>query len=138
MLVGLQWMEQGQVKIKLEEKLMEKYELKLKYKELVRQGKDQEAQDMLNLVRNFNKTGSVEVKTFKENVEVEVTKKKLQEETEFNTIEDLIKIDRIGLKNIKDIKRLVKTIDELKELIKQDKLPLRDDVVIKLKESLKL
>ena len=117
---------------------MEKYELKLKYKELVRQGKDQEAQDMLNLVRNFNKTGSVEVKTFKENVEVEVTKKKLQEETEFNTIEDLIKIDRIGLKNIKDIKRLVKTIDELKELIKQDKLPLRDDVVIKLKESLKL
>ena len=117
---------------------MEKYELKLKYKELVRQGKDQEAQDMLNLVRNFNKTGSVEVKTFKENVEVEVTKKKLQEETEFNTIEDLIKIDSIGLKNIKDIKRLVKTIDELKELIKQDKLPLRDDVVIKLKESLKL
>lgn len=118
---------------------MEKYELKLKYKELVRQGKDQEAQDMLNLVRNFNKTGSVEVKTFKENVEVEVPKKKLQDEvTEFNTIDDLLRIDGIGPKNIKDIKRLVKTVDELKELIKKDLLPLRDDIVIKLKESLKL
>lgn len=118
---------------------MEKYELKLKYKELVKQGKDKEAQDVLNLIRNFNKTGSVNVKPLQENVEVEVPKKKLQDEvTEFNTIDDLLRIDGIGPKNIKDIKRLVKTVDELKELIKKDLLPLRDDIVIKLKESLKL
>ena len=117
---------------------MEKYELKMKYKELVRQDKDKEAQVVLNLIRNFNKTVSVEEKSFKEDVEVEVSKKKLQEETEFRTIDDLIRIDGIGPKNIKDIKRLVKTIDELKELIKQDLLPLRDDIVIKLKGSLEL
>lgn len=118
---------------------MEKYELKLKYKELVKQGRDKEAQTVLNLIRNFNKTGSIEDKPFKENVEVEVPKKKLQDEvTEFNTIDDLLRIDGIGPKNIKDIKRLVKTVDELKELIKKDLLPLRDDIVIKLKESLKL
>ena len=118
---------------------MEKYELKMKYKELVRQDKDKEAQVVLNLIRNFNKTVSVEEKSFKEDVQVEVSKKKLQEEiTEFRTIDDLISIDGIGSKNIKDIKRLVKTIDELKELIKQDLLPLRDDIVIKLKGSLEL
>jgi len=118
---------------------MEKYELKIKYKELVKQGRDKEAQTVLNLIRNFNKTGSIEDKPFKENVEVEVSKKKNQNEIiEFNTLDDLIKIDGIAIKTIKDIKRIVKTIDELKELIKKDLLPLRDDIVIKLKESLKL
>ena len=110
---------------------MEKHEIKLKYKELVRQGKDKEANELLNLIRN---KGSVV--TIKEEQKENISKKKHQEE--FETIDDLLKIDGIGSKNIKDIKRIVKNIDELKNLIKTDSLPLRDDIVIKLKDSLKL
>lgn len=112
---------------------MEKHEIKLKYKELVRQGKDKEANQLLDLIRvgNYEKVSSIE-----EEKEVEIPKKK-QEEIKFKTIDDLIKIGGIGSKNIKDIKRVAKSIDELKELIKTDSLPLRDDIVIKLKDSLK-
>jgi predicted flap endonuclease-1-like 5' DNA nuclease len=114
---------------------MEKHEIKLKYKELVRQGKDKEANELLNLIRvgNYEKVSSLEVK---EEKEVESTKKK-QKKVEFETIDDLLKIDGIGSKNIKKIKRVTNAIEKLKELIKTDSLPLRDDIVIKLKDSLK-
>jgi hypothetical protein len=111
---------------------MEKYELKKKYKELVRKGETLEADKVLNLIRNFNDSNS-----YKEEV-IEVSKKKVQEKVEFETIDNLLKINGVGPKNIKDIKRMTNSIDGLKKLIQDDLLPLRDDIVIKLKERLKL
>jgi hypothetical protein len=111
---------------------MEKYELKKKYKELVREGRTLEADKVLDLIRNFNDSNS-----YKEEV-IEVSKKKVQKKVDFETIDDLLKISGIGSKNIKDIKRMTNSIDGLKKLIQDDLLPLRDDIVIKLKERLKL
>ena len=40
----------------------------------------------------------------------------------------------IGLETLNDIKRLYNSIDELKEALKKNKVPLRNDVVVKLKK----
>ncbi len=113
---------------------MEKYELKKKYKELVREGRTLEADKVLDLIRNFNNSSLIEETT----KVTEVSKKKVQKKVDFETIDDLLKISGIGSKNIKDIKRMTNSIDGLKKLIQDDLLPLRDDIVIKLKERLKL
>lgn len=118
---------------------MNKNELKVKYKGLVRQGKDEDAQTVLDLVRNFKKQIVAKSEPSKTFIEEENSKKKIQKEVDkFETIDDLIKIDCIGSKTLKDIKRVAKTIDELKVIISRDLLPLRDDIVLKLKNELNI
>ncbi len=52
------------------------------------------------------------------------------------TLDDLIRIPGIGPKTLADIKRIYHSIEELKAALRADKVPLRDDVVKKLKEVL--
>lgn len=57
-------------------------------------------------------------------------KKKSKEES----LSNLLKINGIGWKTIKDLKRIYLNRDELIEALKNDKVPLRDDIVVKLKK----
>jgi len=43
-------------------------------------------------------------------------------------------VSGIGSETLKDIKRLYDSIDELKKDLQNDKVPLRNDVVVKLKK----
>lgn len=53
-----------------------------------------------------------------------------------DTINSLSKINGIGGKTLKDIKRMYKSLDELKVALQNDSVGLRDDIVSKLKENL--
>jgi len=53
------------------------------------------------------------------------------------TLDVLDKIKGIGTKTLEDIKRTFKSMADLKKALKEDKVPLRDDVVEKLKKELK-
>jgi len=63
----------------------------------------------------------------------EVSKTKKEE----LTLDILDKIKGIGKKTVDDIKRSFKSIPDLKKALKEDRVPLRDDVVEKLKKELK-
>ena len=64
----------------------------------------------------------------------EKNKIKVKEEM---TLDVLDKIKGIGAKTLEDIKRTFKSIAGLKKALKEDKVPLRDDIVEKLKKELK-
>lgn len=51
-------------------------------------------------------------------------------------LEDLNEIDGVGKATLNDILRVYDSLDELKEALKNDKVPLRNDVVEKLKKEL--
>ena len=106
---------------------MNKAEIKREYKALVRQGRDVEANKVLNQIR----LGIAKVNTSKK-VIVEAKPIKKKEES----LNSLKKIKGIGHKTIKDIKCICNTIEDLRKMIEEDKLPLRDDIVIKLKNHL--
>jgi len=107
---------------------MRKTEYKSKYKELVRAGNDKEAQKMLD---KYRATGSWE------GVKISSPNKKKVKSNEI-TLDSLFKVDGIGPKTVKDIKRIYGSIDELSSAINADKVPLRDDIVDKLKTYLNL
>ena len=64
-------------------------------------------------------------------------KKEVEEESEEITLDVLDKIKGIGRKTVEDIKRTFNSIAGLKKALKEDKVPLRDDIVEKLKKELK-
>ncbi|MFW6172958.1 MAG: hypothetical protein ACOC5T_04370 [Elusimicrobiota bacterium] len=63
-------------------------------------------------------------------------KKEKKKEKEPKNSLDLSYINGIGKKTVADIKRVYKDLNELKRALKSNKVPLRDDVVKKLKEEL--
>ena len=67
----------------------------------------------------------------------EIKEVKEESEEEEITLDVLDKIKGIGRKTVEDIKRTFKSIAGLKKALKEDKVPLRDDVVEKLKKELK-
>lgn len=117
--------------------MREKAQLKLRYKELIRDGKVDEAQKVLEQIWNFNgfvKNANPEVKKQKPSkvVKPEVKKK----EKESNELDRLIKIKGIGKETLSDIKRKYHSLTQLKMDLKRDKCPLRNDIVRILKEVL--
>lgn len=97
------------------------------YVKLVRQGNKTEARKILQKIwnREIVEPEPVFVKT---ETDVEVKPKK--------SLIGLLKINGIGNKTLKDIKRIYSDIDELKVALKEDTVSLRDDVVVKLKDAL--
>ena len=73
------------------------------------------------------------IKLAKDGKMPEVSKTKKEE----LTLDILDKIKGIGKKTVDDIKRSFKSISDLKKALKEDRVPLRDDVVEKLKKELK-
>jgi len=73
------------------------------------------------------------IKLAKDGKMPEVSKTKKEE----ITLDILDKIKGIGKKTVDDIKRSFKSIPDLKKALKEDRVPLRDDVVEKLKKELK-
>ena len=67
----------------------------------------------------------------------EVKKEAKESSKEEMTLDVLDKIKGIGRKTVEDIKRTFKSIAGLKKALKEDKVPLRDDIVEKLKKELK-
>jgi len=51
-------------------------------------------------------------------------------------IDELSKINGIGQETIKDIKKIYSSIEELTSAIKEDRVPLRNDIVNKLRKFL--
>lgn len=55
---------------------------------------------------------------------------------QIKSLDDLILIKGIGRETLKDIKRIYHNVDELKSALAKDKVPLRNDIVKKLKKKL--
>ena len=107
------------------------------YTSLVRAGKLNEAQMVLQKYWMRSNTKSKAVKPVKNDV-VEKPKEKVKiivDEVvdEYPTIDSLSKVKGIGKKTIKDIKVMFKNLTELKKALDKDNVALRDDVVEKLK-----
>ncbi|MHA1865181.1 MAG: hypothetical protein ACTSWZ_01620 [Candidatus Heimdallarchaeaceae archaeon] len=114
---------------------MRKSDYKKKYKDLVRTKKLAEAEKLLDDYRVDKVWGSGKKVTKKSpKKEVSLPKKKSKKKE----IDDLVKIKGIGRKTIEDLKRIYNSIDELIDALKKDKVPLRDDQVIKLKKYLEV
>lgn len=113
---------------------MNKSELKQRYSQLVGQGKLEEAQKVLREVHAY-KHGKEEPTLIRpvKIEKLEPVKKKEQEESKV-TLDDLAKIKGIGKKTILDLKRIYHSIPELVIAIENDKVPLRDDYVVKIKQ----
>ena len=54
----------------------------------------------------------------------------------FSSIQELTRIKGIGDETVKDIGLVSKTVEELKSLLLKDSVPLRNDIVNKLKKAL--
>lgn len=61
---------------------------------------------------------------------------KSEKKVESDNFESLLEIKGIGEETLEDIRRLYKNQSELVEALKEDKVPLRNDVVKKLKKKL--
>ena len=102
--------------------------VRLKYVELVRAGKLAEAQKVLESIWARKPVSKLVETQVKDIVTIEPAKNK--------SINDLIYIKGIGKKTIKDINTMFKTMSDLIDALKNDKVALRDDIVEKLKEEL--
>jgi hypothetical protein len=71
---------------------------------------------------------------FDKDAKVKKVKKSEKKDLSLDTLD---KIKGIGKKRLKDIKRAFNSIEDLKKALEEDKVPLRDDVVEKLKKELK-
>ncbi|RLG11855.1 hypothetical protein DRN69_07275 [Candidatus Pacearchaeota archaeon] len=73
------------------------------------------------------------------NVKARVNRKTTATKSKKKTkLEELLEIKGIGVETLKDIKRAYNSISELKKDLRNDKVPLRNDVVRKLKKFLKI
>jgi len=102
--------------------MVSKSELKKKYKELVRKGKEKEARAILKKIWGIESSGS--------------KRKKTSKKVKYKSIDSLTEIKGIGNKTVKDLKRIAKNLSSLKKLLEKDKVPLRDDIVEILKREL--
>jgi 5'-3' exonuclease len=57
---------------------------------------------------------------------------------EFDEFDDLLKIKGIGKETLLDIKKSYNSLEQLKEALKEDKVPFRNDVVEKLRKHFNL
>jgi len=73
-----------------------------------------------------------------ENKEPKVAKESKEKEKMENELRELDKINGIGEERLKDILMLYNSKKELKEALKDNKVPLRDDVIEKLKKYYKI
>lgn len=105
-----------------------KSELKSKYKDLIRKGKKKEAFKILEQIWKMG-SESKPKRLPKKKKQSSVSKKK-------ETLSDLIKIKGIGKETIDDIKKIYSSISELKKALRADSVPLRNDIVRKLKDYL--
>lgn len=102
---------------------MNKSELKLEYKKLIREGKKDLAEAKLKQLWSNNEEEVIPVAIAKE-----VVKKKE------NSLNKLVGIKGLGKETLKDLKRIYSTEEELKEALLEDKVPLNNSIVKKLKE----
>jgi hypothetical protein len=120
----------------------EHVKIRMDYVKLVRAGKLDEAQRLLEKMwgreRPTPNTAVPEIVKVEVPVEktVETIKPKLVNINPYSTIDDLAKIKGIGKKTVLDIKRMFKDIESLKIALINDSVSLRDDIVEKLKEVL--
>lgn len=103
--------------------------LRIKYKELVIKGKKKEAQKILaEIIRIEEKIMKSLDSKIKEPKKV-VSKKK-------ETLDNLSEIKGIGKETVEDMKKIYDSIESLKSALREDKVPLRNDVVKRLKKHL--
>jgi hypothetical protein len=110
--------------------------VRLKYRELVRAHKLEEAQEVLESIWNRKDKSSV---SFIESSSKVKKPKKIEikvEEYKFSSLNDLVLIKGIGKKTIKDIITMFVNLESLKAALILDNVALRDDIVEKLKEEL--
>lgn len=123
---------------------MIKSELKVLYKDLVRAGKPDEAQEVLKKLwaNDFSETKIVEPIKVKEESKilekVEEPKEVKKKEPERDILDNLLSIRGIGKETLEDIKRIYSSSDELKKALIEDKVPLRNNQVKNLREYYKL
>jgi len=123
---------------------MIKSELKVLYKDLVRAGKPDEAQEVLKKLwaNDFSETKIVEPIKVKEEPKilekVEEPKEVKKKEPERDILDNLLSIRGIGKETLEDIKRIYSSSDELKKALIEDKVPLRNNQVKNLREYYKL
>ena len=110
-----------------------KPELKKQYKELVREGKTEEADKLLVSIQSF-KSQIPEIEPVKKPEEKSKPAKDTKKSKE--EFDSLLEIKGIGKETLKDIKKLYSNINELKKALKSDEVPLRNDVVKKLEKHL--
>lgn len=121
---------------------MNKRELKLEYKRLARAGKNKEADKVIDKIRrgdfSNDKNNSKVVK--KENKKKTTRKKSVKREKRNSkrNFDDLQRIRGIGKETIKDIKRIYESEEKMIEALENGTVPLRNDVVKKLKVYYKL
>ncbi|GEM_PF-6260332 len=104
---------------------MEKSKLKLEYKKLIRNGDLELAEAKLNEIHSI----------FSDSKYI---KKEIKKEIINDNLDDLIKLKGIGKETLADIKRIYKNPEELKKAILTDSVPLRNNIVKKLKKYYKL
>ena len=120
---------------------MYKAKYKNEYKNLVRQGKKTEANKVLQKLRDYsnNKIIVEGTNTPLKSDERAIAKpsgEATQKTKKRVLLEDLIEIKGVGKKTVEDIKRIYNSTTELRKAIKKDKVPLRDDIVKKIKKYL--
>lgn len=123
---------------------MIKSELKGIYKDLVRAGKNKEANEILKQIQGVGVTVEktiVESKPVevKEEVKTEApAKEKVKKKEPEESLDKLTSIRGIGEETLKDIKRIYSSVEELKIALKEDKVPLRNNQVKSLLKYYKL
>lgn len=111
----------------------EHIKLRLEYKKLIREGKEEEALKVLRKIQG-KIANPITKKEDKETVvETKEIKKKVSNDT---NLDSLTKINGLGKKSLDDLKKQFNTIEELRDALVNNKVALRDDIVEKLKEVL--
>jgi len=119
--------------------MSEKVKLKKEYVRLKQLGKEKEASEVLRKIWNFNKENSEEeivVKPLKLEKLIPQEKIILTKKSKFKKIKDLSKLKGIGKETVKDINSLYSNLEDLiKDLKNNKRIPLRNDVSVKLKKE---
>ncbi len=112
--------------------------VRLKYVELVRARKLDEAQIVLESIwdRKPKHSNICTQEEIINPVVVESVKKEIISNNDYPNLSDLTKIKGIGKKTIKDIMVMFDDVDGLKLALKNNRVALRDDIVNLLKSTL--
>ena len=113
-------------------------ELRIRYTNLIIEGKTSEAWKVLNEIWNLDKGPKEKREKPKEVIkEIKETLVKIQT-SKYLSLRDLEKIKGIGKETVDDLEDIYSTLDNLMEAINSGKrLPLRNDIAKKLNKELK-
>lgn len=111
---------------------MTKSELKRKYKLLKHAGKDNEADILLKKIQSMKGVKSFDTENPKK-AEKKLVLKQVKKKS-LNNFDSIKNIKGVGNETVSDLKKIYNNLDELKIALKNDKVPLRNDVVVKLKK----